>query len=84
MDAIITMKETTGSLANPPSVFPRLNSYKLRALRKHIVDTLRHLQHPELPVYGWAGMSTPASIYAPIDPTLFAMPMEPGPIAVYP
>ena len=84
MDVIITVEETTGFLMNPPSVLPHSNFYKLRALQKHIVDALQQLHHPDRPVHGWAGVATPASIYALIDPASFAMPTDPGPISVYP
>ena len=82
MEVIITMEETTGFLANPPSVLPRPNFYKLRALRKYIVDALWQLQHPTHPVHGWAGMATPASAYALIDPDPFILAQDPGPIAM--
>ena len=78
------MEEFAGFLANPPSVLPRLNFYKLRALQKHIVEALKQLQHPDCWVHGWAGMAMQDSIYALIDPTPFTIPQDPGPIAVYP
>jgi hypothetical protein len=78
------MEETAGFLANPPSVLPHPNFYKLQALRKYIVDTFQQLQHPTCPVYGWAGMETPSSIYALIGPVPFILPQDPGPIAMYP
>ena len=84
MDVIITMEETAGFLANPPSVLPRPNFYKLQAIRKHIVDALQQLQHPTHPVHGWVGMATPASIYVLIDQIPFILPQDPGPIAMYP
>ncbi len=46
MDSLITYNEAAEFLKNPPSLAPRPDFTKMRALRKHIVKALKQLLCP--------------------------------------
>ena len=83
MDYIISLKEVTGLLKNPPSLAPRPNFFRLRAVRRHIVNVLKHLHHPRYPIHGWTGMATQPALFALLDPLPFVIPGDPGAYPVY-
>ena len=56
MDSLITYDEAAEFLKNPPSLSPRLDFTKMRALRKHMVKALKQLLCPQSAVHGWTGM----------------------------
>ena len=65
MDAIIDFDEVTDFLKNPPSLEPRPDFTKIRALRKHIVMALAQLQCPQEAIHGWSGLAVD---YHPAQP----------------
>ena len=83
MDNVISLEEVTGLLKNPPSLAPRPNFFRLRAVRRHIVNVLKNLQHPSYPIHGWTGMATQPALFALLDPLPFIMPGDPGAYPVY-
>jgi hypothetical protein len=84
MDAIITLEEVTEFLKNPPSLAPRPDFTRLRALRQHIVRALRQLTCPQSPIHGWAGLAITPAMYLLLEPQPFVAPANPGDTAVYP
>ena len=83
MDSLITLDEAAEYLKNPPSLSPRPNFSKLRALRKHMVKALKQLVCPQSQIHGWSGMVLSPTVYALLEPNPFAIPGNPGPAAVY-
>lgn len=83
MDYVISSEEITGLLKNPPTLAPRPNFFRLRAIRRHIVNVLKHLHHPTYPIHGWTGMATQPALFALLDPVPFLMPGDPGGYPVY-
>ena len=83
MDNVISIEEVTGLLKNPPSLAPRPNFFRLRAIRRHIVNVLKNLQHPWYPIHGWTGMAMQPGLFALLDPLPFVMPGDPGAYPTY-
>jgi hypothetical protein len=83
MDCLITFDEAAEFLQNPPSLSPRPDFSKLRALRKHMVKVLKQLVCPQSTIHGWSGMVLSPMVYALLEPTPFVIPRNPGPVAVY-
>jgi hypothetical protein len=83
MDSLITYNEAAEFLKNPPSLSPRPGFANMRALRKHMVMALKQLVCPQSAVHGWTGMVFSPMVYALLEPTAFAIPGNPGPVAVY-
>jgi hypothetical protein len=84
MDAIITLEEVMKFLKNPPSLAPRLDFTRLRALRQHIVRALRQLTCPQSPIHGWSGLAITPAMYLLLEPQPFVAPANPGDTAIYP
>ena len=84
MDAIITLDEVTGFLKNPPSLAPRPDFNRLRALRQHIVRALRQLTCPQSAIHGWSGLAISPAMYLLLEPQPFVEPPDPGSTAIYP
>jgi hypothetical protein len=82
MDSLITYDEAAEFLKNPPSLSPP-GFANMRALRKHMVKALKQLLCPQSAVHGWTGMVLSPMVYALLEPTPFAIPGNPGPVAVY-
>ena len=83
MDSLITFDEAAEFLKNTPSLSPRPDFTQLRAMRKHMVKALKQLVCPQRPIHGWSGMVLSPINYALLEPTPFAVPGNPGPVAVY-
>ena len=83
MDSLITFDEATEFLKNPPSLSPRPDFSKLCALRKHMVKALKKLVCPQSQIHGWLVMVLSPMVYALLEPNPFAVPGNPGPVAVY-
>ena len=84
MDYLITYEEATGFLKNPPSLVPRPDFVKLRALRKHFITGLTPLVCPQSLIHGWTGIVMDPVMYALLEPTMpFAAITDPGNFAVY-
>jgi hypothetical protein len=56
MDAIIDYDKAAGFLKNPPLLEPRPNFTNIRALQKHIVQTLTQLSCPQSAIHGWSSI----------------------------
>ena len=78
MDTLITYDEAAGFLQGPPTVAPRPDFTKLRALRKHMVEALSQLECPQSAVHGWTGLVMDPAMYALLEPIPFAIPVNPG------
>ncbi len=83
MDHTITFDEVTGFLKNPPTLSPRPDLVKIRALRKHTVPALKQLTCPQSVIYGWWGLILAPMVYALLEPNPFQSPIDPGAVAVY-
>ena len=82
MDSLITFDEAVELLKNPPSLSPRPDFLKLRALRKHMVKALKQLVRPQSQIHGWSGMVLSQMVYALLEPNPFSIPGNPGPVAI--
>jgi hypothetical protein len=84
MDTIITFKEVTEFLKNPPSLVPHPDFNQLGALHQHIVTALKQLTCPQSPIHGWSGLAIDPGVYALLEPRAFAELPNPGATAIYP
>ena len=84
MDAIIHVDEVADFLKNLPSLEPRPNFTKIRALQKHIVMALAQLQCPQEAIHGWSGLVVNPAAYQLLTGNVFIIPPDPGPMAIYP
>ena len=71
MDNIIPYDDITEQLKSPPTLAPRLNFFRLRLLRKHIIDQVKQIPHPAYPQHGWTGMVLQPKIFALINAVPF-------------
>jgi hypothetical protein len=83
MDAVITFKEVTEFLKNPPLLAPRLDFNQLCALCQHIVRALKQLTCPQSPIHGWSRLAIAPGVYALLELQAFVEPLNPGTTAVY-
>ncbi len=83
MDNVISYKEATALVANPPSLAPRPNFTNLRNLQHHIQRALQRLSCPQSNILGWAGLIMARSMYSLLTRTPFRVPTDPGPLAIY-
>ena len=84
MDAIIDYDEIADFLRNPPSLEPRPDFTKIRALCKHVVTALAQIQCPQNAIHGWSGLAVNPTAYQLLTGQVFVIPPDPGPTAVYP
>jgi hypothetical protein len=71
MDRCITYDSAKLLLANPLSIEPPPNFFKLRALRTHFAHALKQIPCPQSSVNGWAGAVMSPEMYALINATPF-------------
>ena len=83
MNRIISFEEIHGALKNPPSLNPRPDFLKIRALREFIYNVLKHVACPQSLIHGWAGLAMDPQMYALIEPNAFGMPADPGDLPNY-
>jgi hypothetical protein len=83
MDSLITYKEAMEFKKNPPTMLPRPDFAKLRALRKHMTQALKQLVCPQSQIHGWTGLVMDPGLYALIEPAAFTVPVNPGAMPVY-
>jgi hypothetical protein len=83
MDAIIHFEEVTDFLKNPPSLEPRPDFAKIRALRKHIITAHAQLQCPQDAIHGWSRLAVDPAAYQLLTGNVFLIPTNPCPTAVY-
>jgi hypothetical protein len=83
MDHTITFDEVAGFLKNPPTLSPRPDFDKIRALQKHMVRSLKQLTCPQSFIHGWSGLILAPMVYALLEPNPFQDPTGPGAVAVY-
>jgi hypothetical protein len=84
MDQLSTIKEAAEFLKNLPSVSPRPDFAKVRALRKHIIKALKQLGCPQSLAHGWTGLVMDPALYILLEPNVFVLPVSPGATAIYP
>jgi hypothetical protein len=78
MNQLITYDEEAGFLKNPPTMLPRPDFSKSRALCKHITHALKQLDGPQSLIYGWAGLAMDPTMYSLIETNMFVQPPKPG------
>jgi hypothetical protein len=78
MNQLISYNEAARVLKNPPTILPRLNFAKIRALRKHITQALKQLDYPQSLIYGWAGLAMDPMMYSLIETQQFIQPPNLG------
>jgi hypothetical protein len=83
MDSLITYKEAAEFFKNPSRMLPRPDFAKLRALRKHMAQTLKQLVCPQSQINGWTGLVMDPGVYPLIEPVAFTVPVNPGAMPVY-
>ena len=76
MDTLIEFDEVKKFLKNPPSLEPRPDFTKIRALRKHIVTALAQLQCPQDPIHGWSGLALDPAAYQLLTGQAFRHPCQ--------
>ena len=84
MDQLITVEEVAEHLKNPPSLDPRPDFLKIRALQKHIIKALKKLICPQSQIHGWTGLAMDPALYTLLEPNAFIIPITPGNIPIYP
>jgi hypothetical protein len=84
MDQLITVEEVAEQLKNPPSLDPRPDFLKIRALQKHIIKALKKLICPQSRIHGWTGLAMDPALYTLLEPNAFIIPITPGNIPTYP
>jgi hypothetical protein len=83
MDSLITYDEAAEFLKNPPTMFPRPDFAKLRALCKHMMQALKQLVCPQSQIHGWTSLVMDPSLYALVEPISFNIPINTGATPVY-
>jgi hypothetical protein len=83
MDSIVIFDKVVGFLCNPPTVVPRLDSVKLRALCQHIMKALKQLECPQSFIRGWLGLTMPLVVNTLLKPNPFVLPGDLSPAPVY-
>jgi hypothetical protein len=83
MDSLITYDEAAEFLKNPPTMLPRPDFAKLRALRKHMTQALKQLVCPQSQIHGWTGLVMAPGLYSLIETFDFFIPPDPGPVPMY-
>jgi hypothetical protein len=78
MNQLISYDEAAGVLKNPPTMLPRPNFAKIRALHKHITQALKQLDCPQSLIYGWAGLAMDPTMNSLIETQQFVQPPNPG------
>ena len=84
MDATITYDEVAALVGiNIPTLEPRPNFERIRALRRHLERCLQRLPCPQSVNHGWKGMVMARELYRLITNIPFRLPTNPGAAAVY-
>ena len=83
MDTIISYDEVAALVANPPAIAPHPNFMNLHNLRHHIQRALMRVSCPQSSILGWASLIMSRTMYGLLTTSLFHIPMDPGPLAIY-
>ncbi len=83
MDHLIKYKDVMEFLKKPPTISPRPDFAKLRAMQKHMVKAIKQLVCPQSTIHGWLGLVLLPMVYALLEPTPFVAPADPGAVVVY-
>jgi hypothetical protein len=83
MDTIIPFDDVVDCLRNHPSVHPRPDFAKLRALCLHLTKALKFFECPQSALHGWLGLAMAPAVNALLEPVPFFMPTDPGAAPVY-
>jgi hypothetical protein len=78
MNQLISYDEAAGVLKNPPTMLPRPNFAKIKALCKLITQALKQLDCPQSLIYRWAGLAINLTMYSLIETQQFVQPPDPG------
>ena len=79
MDATITYDEVAALVGvNIPTLEPRLNFERIRALRRHLERCLQCLPCPQSVQHGWKGMVMARPLYNLLTNIAFRLPTNPG------
>ena len=84
MDTLITFTKVKFFLKNPPSLALHPDFTCLRALRRHMINTLKQLSCPQSAIHGWAGPVMHPTMYALIKMVAFQVPGNPGNVPTMP
>jgi hypothetical protein len=84
MNQLTTFDEAAGFLKNPPSVMPRPDFTKIRAIQTHITKALKQLDCPQSLIHGWSGLAMDPTMYALIELSPFIAPPDLGDAPIYP
>jgi hypothetical protein len=84
MDATILYDEVATLVGvNIPTLEPRPNFERIRALRRHLKRCLQRLPCPQSINHGWKGMVISRELYSLLTNIPFRLPNNPGASAVY-
>jgi hypothetical protein len=83
MDTVVPFDNVTSFLRNPPTMHPRPDFAKLRALCLHLVKALKFIECPQSSIHGWLGLAMPPAVYALLEPNVFVVPANLGPAPLY-
>ena len=84
MDATITYDEVAALVGvNIPTLEPRPNFERIRALRRHLERCLQRLPCPQSVQHGWKGMVMARELYSLLTNVPFRLPTNPGAAAIY-
>jgi hypothetical protein len=83
MNRLISYEEVAGFLKNPPSLAPRPDFAKIRALRKHITQALKQLDCPQSLIHGWSGLAMDLQMYTMLELNPFFSPPDRGDVPNY-
>jgi hypothetical protein len=84
MDTTITYDEVAALVGvNIPTLEPRPNFERIRALRRHLERCLQRLPCPQSIQHGWKGMVMARPLYSLLTNIPFRLPTNPGAAAVY-
>ncbi len=78
MDTIITYDEVIGFLKHLPTLAPRPDITRLRALRKHMKDALKKSPFPQSAIHGWTSLVMDPTMYPLLESLPFAIPVNSG------
>jgi hypothetical protein len=83
MDNIFFFDEVARFLCNPPTVVPRQDFTKLRALCQHVVKAMKQLECSQSFIHSWSGLTMAPNMYTLLEPMPLVILTDPGAAPVY-